>query len=149
MVRTIAYAYNGYSCPFTINKSIGSQAYNMIEIKKHKKSMVEGLTKLKETDEKIGIRGLECISCSEKSILEKYSTAMELLCCSSFGCVKETMINKHGNTICVVCISMVEKINIEEFNSLRIFLNSLEEQKIKYLLVGTKVDNILSNNLQS
>jgi hypothetical protein len=83
------------------------------------------LSKLKEADEKIGIRGLECVSYNPKSILDKYSKAMELLCCSPFGCVKEAMLNKHGIMICVICLSMVEKIDVEELNSLRMFIGSL------------------------
>lgn len=48
--RTLAYAYNGYLNSTVENKQIGNSICNQFEIKKGKKVVVEGLSKIKELD---------------------------------------------------------------------------------------------------
>ena len=55
--RTLAYAYNGYLNSTIENKQIGNSMCTQFEIKKGKKVIVEGLSKVKELDEKVGIYG--------------------------------------------------------------------------------------------
>lgn len=44
---------------------------------------------------------------------------------------------------------MIEKISSEELSSLKFFVSNLEENKIKYLIIGTKVDEVLSMEEES
>lgn len=70
---------------------------------------------------------------------------MELLSTKGFGCLKQS-INQQSTamTVCLVCISMLQKISIEELNSIRLFLSNLEENKVHYMIIGTKLDGILN-----
>lgn len=53
------YALNGNLSCYVENRNIGDTCYDRFEIKKNKRAVVEGLSKVKETDEKLGVYGYE------------------------------------------------------------------------------------------
>ena len=72
-----------------------------------------------------------------------------MLSSRAFGCLRESVAQSSSITVCLVCISMIEKISSEELSSLKFFVSNLEENKIKYLIIGTKVDEVLSMEEES
>lgn len=74
--RTLHYALNGnLNCYIETNK-IGDIVCDKFEIKKNKRVAIEGLTKVKETDEKIGIYGFEMTMFGNKNPIDKYARAV-------------------------------------------------------------------------
>lgn len=71
---------------------------------------------------------------------------MEILSSKVLGCIKETT-NSSAMTICLVCISMVDKMSLEELNSIKFFISNLEDYKVKYMVIGTKIDQILHESM--
>ena len=70
---------------------------------------------------------------------------MEILGSKVLGCIKET--TSETINVCVICVSMVDKISSEELISLKLFIHNLEEYRLKYIVVGAKVDKIMSSTL--
>lgn len=67
---------------------------------------------------------------------------MEILGSRMLTCFKEQ--TPETIKVCVICLSMVEKISSDQLTSLKLFINNLEEERVKYLVVGTKLDLVVN-----
>ncbi len=74
------------------------------------------MSKIKETDEKLGVYGYEInfglMGGSYKNPMDKYARAVELINTRSLGCISHNMSNSAlgGINYIIICLNMVEKL---------------------------------------
>ena len=113
-----------------------------VEIKKGRKHVVEGLKKVKETDQKMTMSGFE-IEADPKFGMLKYTKSLELLGSRLMSCVKEipfqpfqsVMLGKDANIrVCLVCLHINQVLGSEEEINLKFFMADLREKSINALI---------------
>lgn len=143
------YALNGSLSCYIENRNIGDISYDRFEIKRNKRCVVDGLVKVKETDEKLGVYGHEInfnrMGPDYRNPMDRYARAVEVLNNRSLGCISQSSSSSGLGAInyVIICLNMVEKLTKEEVVALRFFITEMDEKRIKFNIVGTHLDQIM------
>lgn len=107
------YALNGSLACYVESRNIGDTSYERYEVKKNRRCMVDGLVKVKETDEKLGVYGYEVnyerMGSEFKNPMDKYARAVEMMNSRSLGCISHSSSNSGLGAInyVIICLNMV------------------------------------------